>query len=401
MQPTSPSKDLYARKNSVLNADESVQFDVTPGKIPRGVPQDPGAYLFKDAAGEVIYVGKAKNLRKRVQSYFKAPAEKSRKTALMMKKARGLDCILTASENEAFILESTLIRKFMPRYNIVLRDDKRYPSLRMDLNEPYPRLRIVRKIRKDGALYFGPFSSAQSVRRTLKTIDRIFRLRKCKDRRMPKRSRPCLNYQMDRCLGPCTRDVSKVLYQGIVQQVRLFLEGRNQELTDQLRKEMEGVAGHLEFERAGEIRDQIRAIERTVEKQHVVLPRLEDKDVIGVAKKESLVQVAILHIRGGYLAGSRNFLFRGQAAGDPAEVVEAFLKQYYAEEPFIPKEILTSTACEDLPAIGAWLSSLSGRKVSLHRPLRGEKLRLVRTGRGIRQEAHGKSSDDAETGKGP
>jgi len=342
------------------------------------VPQDPGVYLFKDTAGKVIYVGKAKNLRKRVHSYFKTPADKSRKTALMMKKASGLDCILTASENEAFILESTLIRKFMPRYNIILRDDKRYPSLRMDLKEPYPRLRIVRKIRKDGALYFGPFSSAHSVRRTLKMIDRIFRLRKCKDRRMPKRSRPCLNYQMDRCLGPCTREVSTIIYQDIVHQVRLFLEGRNRELIDQLKREMEGAADRLEFERAAEIRDQIRAIERTVEKQHVVSPRLEDKDVIGVAKKEGLVQVAILHVRGGYLAGSRNFLFTNQAIGDPAEVVEAFLKQYYAEEAFIPKEILTSTSCEDLPAIGAWLSSLSGRKVSLHRPLKGEKLRLVR-----------------------
>jgi len=373
----SPNKDHHARENLVANADESVQFAVRPGKTPRGVPQGPGVYLFKDAAGQVIYIGKAKNLKKRVQSYFRSPADMFRKTALMMNKARGLDCILTASENEAFILESTLIRKFMPRYNIVLRDDKRYPSLRMDLKEPYPRLRIVRKIRKDGALYFGPFSSAQSVRSTLKMIDRIFRLRKCKDRRMPKRSRPCLNYQMDRCLGPCTREVSTVIYQGIVDRVRLFLEGRNRELIDQLKKEMDGAAGHLEFERAAEIRDQIRAIERTVEKQHVVSPHLEDRDVIGVAKKESLVQVAILHIRGGYLAGSRNFLFRDQASVDPAEVVEAFLKQYYAEEAFIPKEILTSTDCEDLPAIGAWLSNLSGRKVFLHRPLKGGKLRLV------------------------
>jgi excinuclease ABC subunit C len=378
MQPGSPNKVHPAGKNLVVNADENVQFEVEPGKPPRSVPVDPGVYLFKDAAGHVIYVGKAKNLRKRVQSYFRKPPDKSRKAALMISKARGLDCMLTASENEAFILESTLIRKFVPRYNIILRDDKRYPSLRMDLKEPYPRLRIVRKIRKDGALYFGPFSSAQSVRRTLKMIDRVFRLRKCKDRRMPKRSRPCLNYQMDRCLGPCTREVSMVLYQGMVHQVRLFLEGRNQELIDQLKEEMDTAADHLEFERAAEIRDQIRAIERTVEKQDVVSPRLEDRDVIGVAKTEGLVQVAVLHIRGGYLAGSRNFLFRDQDPGDPAEVVEAFLKQYYAVETFIPKEILTSTACEDLPAIGAWLSSLSGGKVSLHRPLRGEKLRLVR-----------------------
>jgi len=355
-----------------------VQFEYARdgGNTPAGLPKAPGVYIFKDGSGRVIYVGKAKHIRNRVQSYFKPSEGMPRKTALMMKNARSLEWILTESENEAFILESTLIKKSLPRYNIVLRDDKRYPCLRLDLKEPYPRLQIVRRIKKDGALYFGPFSSAHSVRSTLKVIDRIFQLRKCKERRLPKRTRPCLNFQMDRCLGPCTREVSSSLYQNVVRQVRLFLEGRNQELITHLKKEMERAAEALDFERAARIRDQIRGIERTVERQNVVSSHLDDKDVIGVAEKKSMVRVALLFVRRGYLMGSRQFLFRNQA-GRPAEVLEAFIKQYYAKGVFIPREILVSLAIHDLPAIGTWLSSLSGRKVQIHRSMRGEKRRLV------------------------
>jgi len=355
-----------------------VQFEYARdgGNTPAGLPKAPGVYIFKDGSGRVIYVGKAKHIRNRVQSYFKPSEGMPRKTALMMKNACSLEWILTESENEAFILESTLIKKSLPRYNIVLRDDKRYPCLRLDLKEPYPRLQIVRRIKKDGALYFGPFSSAHSVRSTLKVIDRIFQLRKCKERRLPKRTRPCLNFQMDRCLGPCTREVSSSLYQNVVRQVRLFLEGRNQELITQLKKEMERAAEALDFERAARIRDQIRGIERTVERQNVVSSHLDDKDVIGVAEKKSMVRVALLFVRRGYLMGSRQFLFRNQA-GRPAEVLEAFIKQYYAKGVFIPREILVSLAIHDLPAIGTWLSSLSGRKVQIHRSMRGEKRRLV------------------------
>lgn len=352
------------------------EYDTNGRKTPSGVPEAPGVYIFKDGAGRVIYVGKAKHIRKRVQSYFKPWEGMPRKTALMMKNARSLDWILTDSENEAFILESTLIKKFLPRYNIILRDDKRYPCLRLDLKEPYPRLQIVRRIKKDGAVYFGPFSSAHAVRSTLKVIDRIFQLRKCRERRLPKRTRPCLNFQMGRCLGPCTREIPPSLYRNVVRQVRLFLEGRDRELITQLKKEMGDAAQNLEFERAARIRDQVRAIEHTVERQNVVSSRLDDKDVIGVAEGESMVRVALLFIRRGYLLGSRHFQFRNQA-GRPAEVLEAFIKQYYMKGVFIPREVLVSVAVQDLPAIGAWLSTLAGRKVSIHMPVRGEKRRLV------------------------
>jgi len=206
------------------------QKAIDPVSLREKLPQQPGVYLFKDASDRILYIGKAKDLRKRVLSYFKPPGDLPYKTARMLKQATGLDYFLTATENEAFILEDTLVKKNMPRYNVVLRDDKRFPCLRLDTGTPYPKLTIVRRIKKDGALYFGPFSSAGSVRRTLKLINRVFQLRKCKTRGLPKRSRPCLNFQLERCFGPCAGDIDAQTYGDVVKQVRMFLEGRNQEL---------------------------------------------------------------------------------------------------------------------------------------------------------------------------
>jgi excinuclease ABC subunit C len=341
------------------------------------LPEGPGVYLFKDPSGHIIYVGKAKNLKKRVLAYFKAPRELPHKTALMMNKAEGLDYFLTATEKEAFILEDTLVKRHMPRYNIILRDDKRYPCLRFDIQNPFPRLSIVRKIKKDGALYFGPFSSANSVRSTLKLIDKIFHLRKCKGRDLPKRSRPCLNYQLGRCLGACVHEVSSSAYQEIVDQVKLFLEGRNRELIRQLKENMTQASEHLDFERAARIRDQIRAVEATIERQHVVSPKMQDQDVIGLAEEDGRFQLVILFVRKGYLVGSRDYLFRNKGVSS-FEVMEAFLKQYYAQESFIPKHILISESVEDLSPLKDWISDLAGKKVSVHHPIKGEKLRLVR-----------------------
>jgi excinuclease ABC subunit C len=294
----------------------------------------------------------------------------------MMKKACGLDFVITSTEQEALILESSFIKEFMPRYNIILRDDKQYPCLRFDIKEPYPRLRVVRKIRKDGALYFGPFSSAYSVRSTLKVIDRVFQIRKCKGSGLPKRTRPCLNYQMGRCLGPCTKSVMTEDYRNIVEQVRLFLEGRNNELIDRLGKDMSVASDQLDFEKAARIRDQITSIKNTIEKQHVVSQRLEDQDIIGLALKEDSCIVVILFVRKGYVVGSRNYSFKG--ISEPAsQVIESFLKQYYSREFFIPKEILISVSIEDLIPITKWLCNLAGKKVVIKTPLKGNKLRLI------------------------
>src|SRR5512139_550703 len=339
--------------------------------------EGPGIYIFKDGSGRPIYVGKAKNLKKRVLSYFKASGDIPHKTQVMMSRAKSLEFILTTTDKEAFILESNLIKKHLPRYNIILRDDKQYPWLRLDPNEPYPSLCIVRKARKDGARYFGPFSSALSVRSTVKLIDRIFHLRKCRDRVLPKRSRPCLNYQLERCLGPCATEVPGEQYKEIVDQVTLFLEGRSRDLIKALRKSMEAASENLDFERAAKIRDQIRAVERTVERQSVVSPKMEDQDVIGLAHSKARYQIVVLSIRKGHLSGSREYAFRNEE-GAPSEVMEAFVKQYYPRETFIPKYVLISDPIEDQPGIEGWVSELAGKRVFMECPSRGEKARVIK-----------------------
>ena len=360
-----------------MNEAPPIQHDLDPGSLRLNLPEGPGVYIFKDRSDKIIYVGKAKNLKRRIPAYFRPSSELPQKTALMMNKAEGLDYIFTATEKEAFILEDTLVKRHMPRYNIVLRDDKRYPCLRLDIQKPYPRLSIVRRIKKDGALYFGPFSSANSVRSTLKLIDRIFHLRKCKGRDLPKRSRPCLNYQLGRCLGACVHEVSSSNYKEIVDQVRLFLEGRNRELIRQLEKSMELASERLNFEKAGRIRDQIRAVEATIERQNVVSPKMEDQDVIGLGQENGRFQLVILFVRKGYLLGSRDYLFRNRGVSR-SEIMEAFLKQYYSQESFVPKRILISEPVEGPAPMTDWISDLAGKRVTIHHPMRGEKLRLVR-----------------------
>jgi excinuclease ABC subunit C len=341
------------------------------------LPEGPGVYLFKDLSGAVIYVGKAKNLKKRVLSYYRPALDLPQKTSLMMHRARSMEYILTSTEKEAFILESNLIKKHLPRYNIILRDDKQYPWLRLAAKEAFPNLTIVRKPRKDGALYFGPFSSAGSVRSTMKLIDRIFDLRKCRTRTLPSRSRPCLNFQLGRCLGPCSEKIPPSTYREVVEQVRLFLEGRSMELLKFLKINMEAAAQRLDFEKAAKIRDQIKSVERTVEKQKVVAPKMGDQDVIGLAQKNGVFLVALLTVRDGYLTGSRDFLLKSQG-GSAGDVLEAFLKQHYPGEPAIPKHILISEPVEDLKAIAGWISDAAGRRVFIAKPSRGEKLHLVK-----------------------
>jgi excinuclease ABC subunit C len=355
---------------------DRVLYQLDPESLKKVLPHGPGVYLFADQQGRVIYVGKAKDLKKRVLSYFRSTNNTPTKTARMMKMAEGLEFILTLTEKEAFILENDLIKKFKPRYNIILRDDKQYPCLRLDIREPYPRLGIVRKIKKDGALYFGPFSSANSVRSTTRVISRVFKLRKCKGQKLKHRDRPCINFQMDRCLAPCARDVSEKVYGEMVEQVRLFLEGRNTELVGTLKKKMAEAAEQLDFERAADIRDRISAIQKTVERQHVVSTRLADQDIIGIAHQENIRQLAVMFVRRGHLMGSRHFLFE-DVNGASMEVMEAFLKQYYSGQVFIPGTILLSEPVGESDSISEWISEMAGKKVVIHCPQRGEKKKLV------------------------
>ena len=346
------------------------------GDTIKNIPQEPGVYLFKDRSGKVLYIGKAKNLNKRIHSYFSKGKDYPYKLSLILTNADTIEHIITATEKEALILEGNLIKKYRPRYNVILKDDANYPLLKLDINNRYPRLTIVRRMKNDGDLYFGPFTSASAVRSTLRLIGPVFPLRKCRTKGTPKRSRPCLNYQLGRCLGPCCLDVRVEDYQEIVDQVKLFLEGRSKELISQLREIMQKASRELNFEKAARVRDQIRAVEKTVERQAVVSTEMKDQDVIGLSRSGKEAGIVILFVRSGYMVGSRNYSIHceWQNASEP---LEAFLKQYYRDKGFIPSEIILSDAIDDKRLISEWLTGMAGKKVSISVPSRGDKKKLV------------------------
>ena len=340
------------------------------------LPSEPGVYLMKDATGHILYVGKARDLKKRVSSYFKKGGHRDLKTSVLIEKITGLDTIFTHTEKEALILEANLIKKHHPRYNVILKDDKRYPCLRLDINSPYPNLTVARKLQKDGALYFGPFASARAVRETLKFIHRTFRLRKCKGRTLQRRERPCLNYQMALCLGPCSRSVTPTEYSTVVHEVILFLKGRMPELVMQVKEQMEAAAARQDFEAAAVHRDRLFALQDTLEKQVATTVDLMDRDVVGIAREGRAALVMVFFVRGGFLLGHRPFYFPETLASD-GEVISSFVKQYYENGPFVPKEVLLPIAPDDQPLLEEWLGEVKGEKVYIMTPQRGEKARLL------------------------
>jgi excinuclease ABC subunit C len=340
------------------------------------LPSGPGVYLMKDAMGHILYVGKARDLRKRVSSYFKKSGHSDLKTSALIEKIAGLDTILTHTEKEALILESNLIKRHHPRFNVILKDDKRYPCLRLDINSPYPNLTVARKLQKDGALYFGPFASARAVRETLKFVHQTFRLRKCKGRALRRRERPCLNYQMKLCLGPCSRSVSPAEYSAAVHEVILFLKGRMPELVKRVKEQMAAAAAGQDFEAAAAHRDRLFAIQRTLEKQVATTVDLMDRDVVGMARKGRAALVMVFFVRGGFLLGHRPFYFPETLVSD-REMVSSFVKQYYEDGHFVPKEILLPVAPDDQALLEEWLAEVKGEKVHIIMPQRGEKARLL------------------------
>ena len=350
-------------------------LDDLRGMLPH-LPGEPGVYLMRDAAGAVIYVGKARSLRKRLSSYFSGSGKPDIKTAVLIKKIADIETIVTASEKEALILESNLIKRHRPRYNVILKDDKRYPSLRLDVTHPYPRLSIVRKPKKDGALYFGPYASAHAVRQTLKIINKTFKLRKCTNREFTIRTRPCLHCQMQGCLAPCCRDVKREEYTEMVREVVLFLKGRTPDLIRKIKAEMVAAAERQDFEKAARLRDKMFALERTVEKQVAVSTDVKDRDVIACARSAELSLVTLLSVRGGFLLGSRTFNFTAPIVDDP-ELISAFIRQYYEKAQFIPNEILIPVFPEETTLLEEWLQAVKGTRVVLRRPRRGEKARLL------------------------
>ena len=345
------------------------------------VSSQPGVYLMKDTHGKVIYVGKARSLKKRLASYFarigNSTSRMDMKTEILIRNISDFDTIITDTEKEALILESNLIKRYKPRYNVILKDDKRYPSLRLDIKDPYPNLIVVRKIAKDGALYFGPFSSSVAVQKTLKIIHKTFRLRKCKQKDFNRRTRPCLNYQIASCLGPCCLEVDNKIYDDIVKEVVLFLKGRTPDLIKKIKQEMISAANVHDFEKAAVLRDKMFALEQTLEKQVAVTNDFKDRDVLGIARSDENSMVTILFIRSGFLIGTRNFKFSKTMSTDP-EIISEFIRQYYDITRFIPQEILTPKPLGDAFLTEEILSTIKGQKVKILSPKRGEKVRLIK-----------------------
>lgn len=340
------------------------------------VPPRPGVYLMKNAGGEVIYVGKARNLKKRLVTYFSPAGPSEIKTGVLVKQIVDFETILTATEKEALILESNLIKRYRPRYNVDLKDDKRYPSLRLDVQASYPRLEIVRKLRKDGTVYFGPFASAKSVRETLRMIHKTFKLRKCKTKIFQNRSRPCLNYQMGLCLAPCCLPVDPAHYQEIVKEVILFLRGRTPDLVKKIRKEMTISAAQQDYEHAAALRDKIFALERTLEKQVSVTTDFKDRDILALARNPDMSVITRLFVRGGFLLGTHNFFFSKTLSTDQ-DTMSTFIRQYFEKGHFIPAEILLPFRIDDAKLLEDLLSREKGKRVRLLFPEKGEKARLV------------------------
>eukprot|EP01022_Parablepharisma_sp_SALTPOND_P018036 TRINITY_DN2931_c0_g1_i7.p3 TRINITY_DN2931_c0_g1~~TRINITY_DN2931_c0_g1_i7.p3 ORF type:complete len:703 (-),score=171.31 TRINITY_DN2931_c0_g1_i7:6152-8260(-) len=304
------------------------------------VPTSPGVYIYKDARGHILYVGKAKRLRSRVASYFRSVSAHTPKTRAMLAQARTMDFLVTDTEKEALLLEASLIKKHRPRYNIVLRDDKSYVLFKLDKGHEFPRLYLTRRVSRDDAVYYGPFTSAQAARDAWKAIHAVFPLRRCKESVFKNRVRPCLYYDMGQCLAPCTKPVTQTEYSTHVNKVEMLLAGRSGELVRWLEHEMEAASEALDFERAAELRDQIRAVQRTLEKQVAVLPGEQNMDVVNLAGVEEGLGLGLLFVRQGRLLDKKNFFFPGLSLEDGPEVLENFLTQFYGPGSFVPETLL-------------------------------------------------------------
>ncbi len=360
-----PLKEVKERGIKTLNPDQIYRL-----------PRHAGVYLFRDADGQLIYIGKAKSLRDRVGSYFREGEGKDPKTFTLVSKIASIDFIATNSEKEALILEDALIKRHRPRYNVDLKDDKRYLCIRIDMRHPFPSLQFVRRFQPDGAFYMGPFTSADSVRRTIKLLHRYFPLRSCSDAKFSRRTRPCLNYQIHRCLAPCVGNISREDYAHLVEEARLFLMGNREGLVKSLREQMAAASRALDFERAASIRDELKAISRTLERQTISSPKKVDMDVFGLTRQQGWWGIFVAFFRQGTLMGSH--YSEVEDAGLPEkEFLSSFLVQFYGRNSFIPSTVLIPFKLDDQQIIQDWLSERRGGKVVLHVPLRGEKKRLL------------------------
>jgi excinuclease ABC subunit C len=360
------------------------------------LPVQPGCYVFKDKHGAVLYVGKAKSLRSRVRSYFQDGGSDVRAFIPFLRKhAADLETIVTATEKEAAVLENSLIKERKPRYNVKLRDDKEFLSLRLAAEHAFPRLELVRKPKKDGASYYGPYHSATAARRTLNLVEKHFKLRTCTDREMAGRKRPCLEYQIQRCLAPCVLEVDKELYGSQARAVGLFLEGRHDELTRDLKERMKSASQNLEFELAGMYRDQLSAVESAHEAQRVVVVSDRDQDVLGVYREGDLAELCIMVVRKGRMIDTATFSMKNVELPDD-EVVATFLREHYGEggsgEAHVPDEVIVPVLPEGVDGVSEWLMERRAEVVESRR----SKVEVLAPARGPRRALLEMANDNAK-----
>jgi excinuclease ABC subunit C len=345
-----------------------------------GLPTTPGVYLFKSAKGRVLYVGKAQNLKARVRSYF-GGGDGRIQVPNLVRRTADVSVLVTPSVKQALLLENELIKQHKPPFNVRLRDDKQYLGLRLDPREEWPRLRMVRRFERDGALYFGPYTSSTAMHQSLSQLRRIFPLRSCSDavfKDYARRGRPCIEYEMKRCPGPCVGLVTREAYRELLAGTELFLRGRSEELATRLRERMEAASAEERFEEAARLRDRIAAVEETVLRQQIVTDRFVARDVFGLARRGGELQVQVLHVREGRVIGASEHAF-SEIDLDDAEVLASFLGQYYAgdAERQVPAEVLASAEPADDGALEALLSERAGRRVTVRVPQRGAGLELL------------------------
>ena len=346
----------------------------------RRLPTKPGVYLMKNAEGRVLYVGKADSLRNRVRSYFAARGPEDARIARMVAEVADVEYIVTDTVSEAYLLESNLIKEHRPRFNIRLRDDKSYPFVKITLGEDFPRIVRTRKLARDGSRYFGPYASASSVDETLKLLRKIFPFRTCNlDIPEGKRvlERPCLLYYINRCQGPCIQAIGKAEYRATIDQIVDFLEGKQEPIAAQLRREMEEHSAALRFEQAAATRDKLRAVERTMEQQKMAAFSRAEHDVIGFARTEDEACVQVLQVRNGKLIGREHFIVEGARDVSDPEVLGSFLQQYYASTDALPRALLVPVMPANADDLAAYLAERRGVRVTISVPERGEKRRLV------------------------
>lgn len=344
-------------------------------KLVGDLPELPGVYLWKDEAGKIIYIGKAKSLRKRVSSYL-SRKELDSKTEDLMNHARDLETIVTNNELEAVILESTLIKQHMPKYNIALKDDRRHAWIRVDLNKEYPVFEVTRDVAKDGANYYGPYGSTRRLDRFLDSARKFIPIAMCKSPEAVKRE--CTDYYLGRCAGPCKEHVPREEYRSMVEQMRLYLEGKEAQLTQAVKKEMDKAANNLEFERAARLRDRLKDIEIVMRKQKVFDVAEIDKDVLGISRTEQAALVEMLIIRTGRLVGTDHFYFELSMDTTDSEVLSSFVKQFYFKLPQVPDEILVPVEIPEMEQLGDWLSQNRAVPIKLYLPAEGKANELVK-----------------------